>query len=157
MMLPTVAEALTVTFARPRLLCGLTQSRDMKTLLPFLAAAALAFSATAQTNHTSVSTNVSLAKPVMTTNAVTLKTDPAFETQINHPMLELQPSIVRPNAIPHGRITYSGSVVQVIKTHSLLQLINPFAPSDAGSGEDNVAINPMDGKAAGLKLFAIQF
>ena len=59
------------------------------------------------------------------------------------------------NQIRRRRVVYSGSVVQAIKTHNPLQLINPFAPASAGSGEANTCVDPKTGAAAGFKLISI--
>jgi hypothetical protein len=59
------------------------------------------------------------------------------------------------NQIRNRRTVYSGSVVQAIKTHNPLQLINPFAPASAGTGEANTVVDPKTGAAAGFKLFCI--
>jgi hypothetical protein len=70
--------------------------------------------------------------------------------------LEL-PSAPKPNEIVKGNITFSGSAVEVVKTKRPLQLLNPLAPPQYGSPEDNVARDPINGKVRGLKIFAIKF
>jgi hypothetical protein len=63
----------------------------------------------------------------------------------------------KPNEIKSKNVTYSGIAVQVVKTDRPLHLINPAAPAQYGSAEDNVARDPITGKVSGLKLFAISF
>jgi hypothetical protein len=64
---------------------------------------------------------------------------------------------VKPNQIKGRHINYSGITVQLVKTDHPLQLVNPFAPEEYGSGEDNVVHSPITGKAHGLKILAIEF
>jgi hypothetical protein len=54
-------------------------------------------------------------------------------------------------------VTYSGIAVQALKTRKPLQLINPAAPPQYGSPEDNVLRNPVSGEVSGWKLFSIRF
>ena len=63
----------------------------------------------------------------------------------------------KPNEIVKGRVTYSGIAVQVAKTGKPLQLINPAAPPQYGSPEDNVMRDPTSGRVSGWKLFSIRF
>ena len=67
----------------------------------------------------------------------------------------LQPE--KPNEIRKDGVTYSGILVELSKTDKPLELINPLAPPEYGSAEDNTARNPFDGEVSGLKLFSIQF
>ena len=64
---------------------------------------------------------------------------------------------VKANEIAKGKVTYSGIVVEALKTDNLLQLFNPFAPAKYGSAEDNTLEDPATGKARAWKLFSIQF
>ena len=64
---------------------------------------------------------------------------------------------VKPNEIVKGTITYSGIVVEALKTDNLVQLINPLAPAKYGSAEDNTIYDLSTGKARAWKLFAIRF
>ncbi|HEV2393911.1 MAG TPA: hypothetical protein VG146_16280 [Verrucomicrobiae bacterium] len=61
------------------------------------------------------------------------------------------------NQIIKGKITYSGAVVEAIKTRRPLELFNPFAPPEYGSPEDNVERDSINRRVSGLKLFAIHF
>jgi len=61
------------------------------------------------------------------------------------------------NELTWGRHAYSGIVVQVIKAHRRLQLLNPAAPSRYGSGWDNLERFPATGSGPMLKLFSISF
>ena len=63
----------------------------------------------------------------------------------------------KPNEIVKGRVTYSGIAVQALKTRKPLQLINPAAPPQYGSPEDNLLRNPVSGEVSGWKLFSIRF
>jgi len=69
----------------------------------------------------------------------------------------LAPIPVKANEIKAGPVTYSGIFVELIKADQPLQLINPAAPAEYGSSEDNTVINPMTGRGDGLKLFSIGF
>jgi hypothetical protein len=74
---------------------------------------------------------------------------------------------VKANEIASGRATYSGIAVQLLKTDNPLQLINPLAPPEYGSAEDNVIIDSFPERASpavpdtyfGLrwKIFSIGF
>jgi opacity protein-like surface antigen len=72
-----------------------------------------------------------------------------------------------PNEIRHGNVTYDGVFVQFLKSDNKLQLINPAAPPEYGSGWDNLVedrsqelgASPDRGNSGheGLKLFSIGF
>ncbi len=72
---------------------------------------------------------------------------------------------VKPNEIVKGNITYSGIVVEMLKTDNPLQLVNPFAPAKYGSADDNTITDPVTSKVydptVGIsrpwKLFSIRF
>jgi len=65
----------------------------------------------------------------------------------------------RPFEIKGNRFTFSGAAVQLAKKDNPLQLLNPFAPAEYGSGRDNLVAerDPVTGRPAGLKFFSIQF
>ena len=63
----------------------------------------------------------------------------------------------KPNEIVKGNVAYSGVAVQVVKTSSPLQLVNPAAPPRYGSAEDNLSRDLFSGRASGLKIFSIRF
>jgi hypothetical protein len=63
----------------------------------------------------------------------------------------------KPNEIVRGKVVYSGVAVQLVKTSNPLQLINPAAPPQYGSAEDNVLRDPTTGRAAGLKFLSLRF
>ena len=67
------------------------------------------------------------------------------------------PAAPKPNEIVNGKLTFSGSGVEAVKTKRPLQLLNPLAPPQYGSPEDNLARDPINGKVTGLKIFAIKF
>lgn len=62
-----------------------------------------------------------------------------------------------PNEVIRGNLSYSGVVVEAVKTRRPLQLINPLAPPQYGTPEENVFRDPVDKRVLGLKLFAIRF
>jgi hypothetical protein len=68
----------------------------------------------------------------------------------------------KPNEIRRGNVSYDGILVQFLKSDNKLQLINPAAPPEYGSGRDNLvedSMHPILGSSGreGLKLFSIQF
>src|SRR5215467_10224400 len=54
---------------------------------------------------------------------------------------------LKPNEIKIGNFTYSGILIQALKTDNLLQLVNPFAPAKYGSADDNTVFDPFTKKA----------
>jgi hypothetical protein len=82
-------------------------------------------------------------------------TNPYQRIQPSQGPLGLQPE--RPNEIRVDGTSYDGIFVELYKTGNPLQMINPAAPADYGSSEDNVVWDPITGNATGLKLFSIQF
>jgi hypothetical protein len=97
----------------------------------------------------------------------------AMESQIqrglldsrNQPLLTL--NVEKPNEIRHGNVTYDGILVQFLKSDNKLELINPAAPPEYGSGRDNLVEDPSPELGSGpehgnsghegLKLFSIGF
>ncbi len=75
------------------------------------------------------------------------------------PRAGLYPTIgeLKPNEITAGKLVLSGIVVEAVKTGQPLQLLNPFAPPEYGSPEDNVVRAAIGGKVVGLKFFNIRF
>jgi hypothetical protein len=63
----------------------------------------------------------------------------------------------KPNEVRRNGVSYSGILVQLAKTDRPLELINPAAPPEYGSSEDNTVRDPIDGTVSGLKLFSIRF
>jgi len=71
------------------------------------------------------------------------------------------------NEVRHGNVTYDGIFVQFLKSDNKLQLINPAAPAEYGSGRDNLVNDPSPELGSsidhgnsghqGLKLFSIGF
>ena len=55
------------------------------------------------------------------------------------------------------RVIYSGVGVQLFRAPNPLQLINPWAPKEYGPSDQNLAIDPVTRKPAGIKFFAISF
>ncbi|PYJ07136.1 MAG: hypothetical protein DME25_04550 [Verrucomicrobia bacterium] len=102
---------------------------------------------------------VALAAKAEPTNAPPQAAPESLQTEAAKPSRETPPVIkeLKPNEIEAGNLTYSGILVEAVKVDNPLQLINPAAPEEYGSPEDNVVRNPMDGKVAGLKIFSLQF
>ena len=83
----------------------------------------------------------------------------------NHDLITLRTE--KPNEIRRGSVSYSGAVVQFLKSDRKLELINPAAPPEYGSGRDNLVEDrspelgpsaaPGSSAREGLKLFSIQF
>jgi len=71
-------------------------------------------------------------------------------------LMQLPPP-AKPNEILKGKLSYSGSGVEAFKTKHPWQLLNPLAPPQYGSAEDNVARDPINGRVTGLKVFQIRF
>ena|SRR5437763_1298162 len=65
--------------------------------------------------------------------------------------------VEKPNEIKIGNFTYSGIFIEALKADNLLQLLNPLAPPEYGSPEDNLVLDPITNRPLGLKLFAIEF
>lgn len=65
----------------------------------------------------------------------------------------------KPNEIITEKAVYSGIAVQVLKTDNLVQLINPFAPAEYGSGADNLVSerDPIVGRPTGLSVLTVKF
>jgi hypothetical protein len=55
------------------------------------------------------------------------------------------------------RVVYSGLAIQLIRAPNPLHLINPWAPKEYGPSDQNLATDPVTGKPAGIRLFAISF
>ena len=55
------------------------------------------------------------------------------------------------------RVIYSGIGIQLFRAPRPFHLINPWAPKEYGPSDQNLAIDPVTKKAAGLKFFAISF
>jgi hypothetical protein len=63
----------------------------------------------------------------------------------------------KPNEISAGTVTYSGILIEAVKVDHPLELLNPAAPVEYGSPEDNVVRDSVTKKVSGLKLFSIDF
>jgi len=85
--------------------------------------------------------------------------DESLQAKAADTELRVAPSIIatKPNEITTVRLTYSGIVVEMVKTKNPLQLINPAAPPEYGSGEDNLLRDPFERKPSGLNLLTIKF
>ena len=56
-----------------------------------------------------------------------------------------------------GTTTYGGVLAQAARTDQPLQLLNPLAPARYGDGTQNLAVDPLTGKAQGVTFFSISF
>ena len=63
---------------------------------------------------------------------------------------------LKPNELPAGRFIISGIAVEAVKQRNPLQLVNPLAPPQYGSPDDNIVKDPTSHRV-GLKVFAIRF
>jgi hypothetical protein len=61
------------------------------------------------------------------------------------------------NTIIGDRVSYAGIAVQLFRAPQPLQLLNPWAPKAYGPSEQNLVFDPVTGRPAGLKFFAISF
>ena len=92
------------------------------------------------------------------TNAVPSKTSQILEAQTaNRFERTFNLTLPKPNEITKGKVIYSGVAVEAVKKRNPLQLINPLAPPEYGSPEDNIYREPINGRVTGLKIFAIRF
>jgi hypothetical protein len=84
-----------------------------------------------------------------------------LQVQRHRPFLEGVPELAfyepKANELAVGRHTFSGVAVQVIKAKRPLQLLNPVAQPQYGSGWDNIEWFPASGSGPMLKLFSIDF
>jgi hypothetical protein len=107
-------------------------------------------------------TQADAAKPsAVITNTAPGQAERLLQVQPRPPFLGEVPELAfnesKGNEVTWGRHTYSGIVMQVIKTDKRLQLLNPLAPSRYGSGWDNLERFSPTGKGSMLKLFSIDF
>lgn len=65
--------------------------------------------------------------------------------------------IEKPNQIITQKRTYSGIAVQAVKARNPLQLINPFAPAEYGSGGQNLVPgrDEITGRPTGLSILTV--
>ena len=97
-------------------------------------------------------------------HAQTVPPDDAMQSQITRSLMRQPPDQTlltlrteKANEIRKNGLSYSGILVELTKTDQPFQLINPAAPADYGSAEDNTARDPITHRVSGLKLFSIQF
>lgn len=69
----------------------------------------------------------------------------------------LSPQPLKANEVKINGRTYGGILVELAKTGKPFELINPWAPAEYGSPEDNIARDANTGRVLGWKLFSIQF
>ncbi len=60
-------------------------------------------------------------------------------------------------SLKNPNIVYSGMGVQAVKSRAPLQLINPLAPANYGTGERNITRDPANGRVDGWNLLSISF
>ena len=58
---------------------------------------------------------------------------------------------------PKPGVSFSGGLIEAARSPNPLQMLNPRAPRSYGDGWSNVSVDPITGKAQGIKLFAISF
>jgi hypothetical protein len=68
----------------------------------------------------------------------------------------VRPTGVRPPPITE-RENVQGAIPRAIRAGNPLQMLNPKAPAQYGTAEQNVVIDPYTGKWKGIKLFEIFF
>lgn len=97
----------------------------------------------------------------MTTNAQPKRAEQSLQVQPHRSFLEDLPQLAfdqpKANELALDGHTLSGIVVQLIKAKRPLQLLNPAAPPQCGSGWDNLEWFPASGSGPLLKLFSINF
>jgi hypothetical protein len=131
-------------------------------LVAYVASAQIQPSTPVQVNPTRATpTQMAAAKAsLVTTNSPpeharnVLQVQPLRSSTNGLPQLVLKEP--KPNEVSVGRHTYSGIVVQIIKTKNPLQLLNPGAPAEYGSAWDNLEQFTISGSGA-LKLFSFSF
>ena len=70
---------------------------------------------------------------------------------------EVKPRSSSPSKVTRGKITYSGTAVQAVRTRQPLQLVNPAAPARYGDGYLHLVTGPTTSWASGWKLFSLSF
>ena len=99
---------------------------------------------------------------VLTASAQTIPAINSMESQIRQRLASRpdpnlwEPRPEKPIKLRRGNVTYSGILVEMVKTDNWLELINPAAPPQYGSSEDNVVRDTQTGRE-GLRLFSIGF
>jgi hypothetical protein len=95
------------------------------------------------------------------TNAEPTQAGKQLQSQPQHPFPEVVPELAvsqpQANEMAVGRFTLSGIAIQIVKAKNPLQLVNPAAPPDYGSGVDNVEWFSTSPNGPTLKLFSINF
>ena len=96
---------------------------------------------------------------ILVANAESNRPSETLEARTARRVTETPPTLSdrKPNEIKAGKFSYSGAVVEAVKTDNPLELINPAAPIHYGLAEANVVREPASGKVSGLKIFSIQF
>lgn len=61
------------------------------------------------------------------------------------------------DAIVGKRVVYSGAIIQLFRAPRALELFNPWASVAYGPSDQNLVLDPVTHRPAGLKLFAISF
>jgi hypothetical protein len=95
------------------------------------------------------------------TNTQPQHADKSIQVQPRPLFLENVPELTfyqtKANELAFAEYTLSGVAVQIIKAKNPLQLLSPAAPSEYGSGWDNVEWFPASGNGPMFKLFSISF
>jgi len=61
-----------------------------------------------------------------------------------------------PRPVPAGDRKAGGLLGKLFRAKQPLQMFNPFAPAEYGDGTENLAIDPVTGRAEGVVLFSIR-
>jgi hypothetical protein len=102
------------------------------------------------------STNAPL-KMVPMTNSLAGQSDQSMEAQTALGSLhDISLAELKPNEVKQGKFIFSGIAVEAVKQRNPLQLINPMAPPQYGSPDENIVRDPTTHRV-GLKIFAIRF
>lgn len=56
-----------------------------------------------------------------------------------------------------AKVTIEGVVAEIFKSRQPLQMVNPFAPKEYGTGRQNLSRDPVTGKPEGFIVFGIQW
>jgi hypothetical protein len=129
--------------------------------------AATAPTAKPETAGASVTAAVPASEPVAESkNSQATNAPPSLTRQLvgvrpDRPVVQNAPDLifapVKPNEAKVGKRIVSGIAVQLVKAKNPLQLFNPTAPAEYGSGFDNIDYAPISGTGPLLKVFSISF
>jgi hypothetical protein len=89
----------------------------------------------------------------------TKSTDPVNDAQLYAPGQTSVLTVKKPtpNQIAGHKVVYSGIAVQVIKTKNPINLVNPWAPAEYGTGDCNLERDTITAKPVGFRFLSISF